>query len=45
VGGHANHFMCPTLANDKDGDGILTNEEAVGEYGTTYLPLTTSGDV
>jgi hypothetical protein len=43
--GHAAHFMCPTLANDKDGDGILTNEEAVGEYGAIYLPLTTSGDV
>ena len=46
MGGHASHFMCPTLAaNDKDGDGILTNEEAVGEYGAIYLPLTTRGDV
>lgn len=44
VGGHT-HFMCPTLANDKDGDGILTNEEAVGEYGAIYFPLTTRGDV
>ena len=43
--GHETHFMCPTLANDKDDDGILTNEEAVGEYGAIYLPLTTSGDV
>jgi hypothetical protein len=43
--GHAAHFMCPTLDNDKDGDGILTNEEAVGEYGAIYLPLTTRGDV
>ena len=43
--GHETHFMCPTLANDKDGDGILTNEEAVGEYGAIYLPLTTRGDV
>jgi hypothetical protein len=42
---HASHFMCPTLANDKNGDGILTNEEAVGEYGAIYLPLTTHGDV
>jgi hypothetical protein len=45
VTGHSGHFMCPTLANDKDGDGILTNEEAVGEYGAIYLPLTTRGDV
>src|SRR6187549_2254508 len=38
--------MCPTLAaNDKNHDGILTNEEAVGEYGAIYLPLTTRGDV
>ena len=43
--GHAAHFMCPTMANDKDGDGVLTNEEAVGEYGAIYLPLTTRGDV
>jgi hypothetical protein len=45
VGGHSAHFMCPTLASDKDGDGILTNEEAVGEYGAIYLSLTTRGDV
>jgi hypothetical protein len=45
MGGHGSHFMCPTLANDKDGNGILTNEEAVGEYGAIYLPLTTRGDV
>ena len=38
------HFMCPSLANDKDGDGYLTNEEAAGEYGTIFLALTTSGD-
>jgi hypothetical protein len=42
---HAGHFKCPTLAADKNGDGILTNEEAVGEYGTIYLALTTRGDV
>src|SRR6476659_9992447 len=45
VGEHSSHFMCPTLASDKDGDGILTNEEAVGEYGSIYLSLTTRGDV
>jgi hypothetical protein len=38
------HFMCPSLKkNDSDGDGILTNEEATGEYGTIFLALTTRG--
>jgi hypothetical protein len=37
------HFMCPTKADDTNGDGILTNEEATGEYGTIYLSLTTHG--
>jgi hypothetical protein len=41
---HGGHFGCPTLEkNDKDGDGVLTNEEATGEYGTVFLALTTSG--
>jgi hypothetical protein len=44
LSGHM-HFMCPTMAADKDGDGVLTNEEAVGEYGDIYFPLTTRGDV
>ena len=36
--------MCPTLkAADKDGDGVLTNEEGMGEYGLIYFPLTTTG--
>lgn len=38
------HFMCPSAANDTDGDGLLTNEEAAGEYGTIFLSLTTRGD-
>ena len=38
------HFMCPSAANDTDGDGLLTNEEASGEYGNVFLALTTSGD-
>jgi hypothetical protein len=38
------HFMCPSMANDADGDGLLTNEEATGEYGVIYLSLTTRGD-
>ena len=42
--GHGGHFACPTLkANDTDGDGVLTNEEATGEYGTIFLALTTRG--
>jgi len=41
---HGGHFGCPTVkGNDKDGDGILTNEEATGEYGTIFLALTTRG--
>lgn len=41
---HGGHFGCPTLKeNDADGDGILTNEEATGEYGTVFLALTTRG--
>lgn len=38
------HFMCPGMAADTDGDGVLTNEEASGEYGTIFMSLTTSGD-
>jgi hypothetical protein len=38
------HFGCPTLKkNDTDGDGVLTNEEATGEYGAIFLALTTRG--
>jgi hypothetical protein len=41
---HGGHFGCPTLEkNDTDGDGVLTNEEATGEYGTVFLALTTRG--
>jgi hypothetical protein len=43
---HGGHFGCPTLKeNDTDGDGVLTNEEATGEYGTVFLALTTEGGV
>ena len=38
------HFMCPSAANDTDGDGLLTNEEAAGEYGKVFFALTTRGD-
>ena len=41
---HGGHFGCPTVkSNDTDGDGVLTNEEATGEYGTIFLALTTRG--
>jgi hypothetical protein len=41
---HGGHFGCPTLQkNDTDHDGVLTNEEATGEYGTIFLALTTRG--
>lgn len=39
----AGHFMCPSAANDLDGDGLLTNEEAAGEYGNVFMALTTRG--
>jgi len=42
--GHGGQFACPTLkGNDKDGDGVLTNEEGMGEYGVIFFPLTTKG--
>jgi hypothetical protein len=41
---HGGHFACPTLQeNDTDGDGVLINEEATGEYGAIFLALTTRG--
>jgi hypothetical protein len=41
---HGGHFGCPNLKkNDTDGDGVLTNEEATGEYGMVFLALTTRG--
>ena len=43
---HGEHFMCPTLKEaDTDGDGVITNEEGMGEYGLIFFPLTTSGGV
>ena len=42
VGG--GQFMCPSMANDEDGDGVVTNEEGTGEYGAIFLALTTRGD-
>jgi hypothetical protein len=36
--------MCPTMEADTDRDGLLTNEEASGEYGVVFMALTTEGD-
>jgi hypothetical protein len=42
--GHGGDFTCPTLEEaDTNGDGVLTNEEGMGEYGLIFFPLTTSG--
>ena len=38
------NFRCPSAADDTDGDGLLTNEEASGEYGDMLMALTTQGD-
>jgi hypothetical protein len=38
------HFMCPSMRDDSNGDGVVTNEEGAGEYGTIFLSLTTRGD-
>ena len=38
------HYMCPSMEADLDGDGLLTNEEASGEYGDVFMALTTEGD-
>jgi hypothetical protein len=38
------HFMCPSMANDANGDGVVTNEEGAGEYGAIFMALTTRGD-
>jgi hypothetical protein len=37
------HFSCASMSADANNDGVLTNEEATGEYGTVFLALTTSG--
>ena len=38
------HFMCASMADDTNGDGVVTNEEGAGEYGTIFMALTTRGD-
>lgn len=47
---HAQHFhlgaegTCPTMANDTDGDGIVSTPEAKANYGAIKASLTTEGD-
>lgn len=35
---------CPTMADDADGDGVLTVAEGAGKYGGVLVSLTTEGD-
>lgn len=37
-------FHCPTLADDKNGNGYLSVEEGLPMYGDIFVSLTTSGD-
>lgn len=39
------HYYCPTMAADANGDGQVSTEEAVPQYGDVTVALTTSGDV
>lgn len=40
----AHDFVCPSMADDKNGDGILTVTEGTAKYGDINIPLTTKGD-
>ncbi|GAA0903135.1 hypothetical protein [Virgisporangium aurantiacum] len=37
-------FHCPTKAADKDGDGYVSTEEGLPDYGDIFISLTTTGD-
>jgi hypothetical protein len=37
-------FHCPTMAADTDGDGFLSTEEGMPDYGDIFVSLTTAGD-
>jgi hypothetical protein len=37
-------FHCPDMSADKDGDGYLTVEEGMPDYGNIFISLTTKGD-
>ncbi|GAA1622056.1 hypothetical protein [Actinoplanes couchii] len=37
-------FHCPGMSADKDGNGYVSTEEGMPEYGTIFISLTTKGD-
>jgi len=37
-------FFCPGPERDEDGDGFLTTEEGLPDYGNVFISLTTKGD-
>ncbi|WP_433825859.1 hypothetical protein ACQP2E_27590 [Actinoplanes sp. CA-015351] len=38
-------FHCPAMSADTDGDGYVSTEEGVPDYGDIFVSLTTKGDV
>lgn len=38
------HFMCPSPSADKNGDGQVSTEEGLPQYGDIFVSLTTKGD-
>ena len=43
-GGVSGNFFCPPASRDKNGDGQVSTEEGVPDYGGIMLSLTTKGD-
>lgn len=41
---HGMHFMCPSASADKNGDGQVSTEEGLPQYGDVFVSLTTKGD-
>lgn len=41
---HGMHFMCPSPSADKNGDGQVSTEEGLPQYGDIFVSLTTRGD-
>jgi hypothetical protein len=37
-------FMCPTMRDDENDDGVLTTAEGLPKYGNIFYSLTTKGD-
>jgi hypothetical protein len=42
--GEVSASSCPTMADDADGDGVLTVVEGASRYGSVQVNLTTAGD-